>query len=310
MIRGKWQPGHYVFIGSDSITEKYILNNFKGVQKAFQWKDLEPEKGRYDFSAIKRDLDYLGKHGKYLVIQLQYKGFGKGQSIIPAYVQGEKYCGSPVNSPVGALNSVLWNQNVSGRIAELIRALGREFDSHPHLAAINLPETATGYRYSNPQLEAADEEFALFVSEHLRHSIYELSDSRLGRIDRIPRIDRSRIGRPGCLSGERRRNGCERSGARCLPVLFPAVREGAARRSCAVGKLFEFAEKTKRFAQRRKGADLQQVDYPLNVTDMAKKHNLDWNAYEASAVSMIKTYGPKRGTIRAAPMVELLCNVL
>jgi hypothetical protein len=121
------------------------------VQKAYQWKDLEPDKGRYDFNAIKQDLDFLAKHGKFLVIQLQYKGFGKGQSIIPAYVKGEEYGGSPVISPVGALNSVLWNQNVSGRIAELIRALGREFDSHPHLAAINLPETATGYRYNNPQ---------------------------------------------------------------------------------------------------------------------------------------------------------------
>jgi multiple sugar transport system substrate-binding protein len=48
-------------------------------------------------------------------------------------------------------------------------------------------------------------------------------------------------------------------------------------------------------------ADLQQVDYPLNVTDMAKKHNLDWNAFESSAVSMIKSYGPK-GELFALPL--------
>ncbi|MDQ1913445.1 hypothetical protein RAC89_23895 [Paenibacillus sp. GD4] len=176
MNQGNWQPGHYVFIGADRITEQYILDNFKGVQKAYQWKDLEPEKGQYDFTEVKKDLEFLGKHGKFLVIQLQYKGFTKGHSIIPAYVKGAEYGGSPLVSKVGALNSVVWNKNVRERIGELIRALGKEFDGNPFLAAINLPETATNYNFNNPQEGIEEYTHAKYV-ESLKYLMKSLREA-------------------------------------------------------------------------------------------------------------------------------------
>jgi hypothetical protein len=176
MRQVKWQPGHYVFVDAKNIADNDILEHFKGVQKLYNWKDLEPEEGRYDFSAIQKDLDFLGKNGKYLVIQLQYKSFGKGKTAIPAYVKGEKYGGTPLVSPVGALNPVIWNNNVRERLAALIRALGKELDTNPYLTAINLPETAVGYRYNTPQEGIEEYSQAKYV-ESLKYLMDSLRQS-------------------------------------------------------------------------------------------------------------------------------------
>jgi hypothetical protein len=145
------------------------------VQKAYQWKDLEPEKGQYDFTEIKHDLDLLGSHGKFLVIQLQYKGYTKGKSIFPDYAKGAEYGGSPFISKVGALNPVIWNKQVRERMGELIRALGKAFDGNPYLTAINLPETATNYHFDNPQegIEAYSHEKYVESLKYLMKSLRE-----------------------------------------------------------------------------------------------------------------------------------------
>jgi hypothetical protein len=48
----KWHPGHYVFVAHQAIRPEHILDHFRGVQRCYTWKALEPEQGRYDFSAI------------------------------------------------------------------------------------------------------------------------------------------------------------------------------------------------------------------------------------------------------------------
>ncbi|MDQ1913446.1 ABC transporter substrate-binding protein [Paenibacillus sp. GD4] len=48
-------------------------------------------------------------------------------------------------------------------------------------------------------------------------------------------------------------------------------------------------------------SDLLAVDFPLDVRDMSKKHNLDWNVYESTAQSMVKAYG-SNGEMYAVPM--------
>ena len=89
----KWHPGHYVLAGSGPISSDLLFEHFRGVQKRYTWSDLELAKGRYDFSEIRSDLALLESHGKQLVMQVQYKAFGKGQRRVPDYVQGPEYGG-------------------------------------------------------------------------------------------------------------------------------------------------------------------------------------------------------------------------
>ena len=84
-VAPKWHPGHYVFVGEKPIIADDILPHFQGVQKLYKWKLLEPEQGKYDFSLIKTDLALLKKSGKQLVIQVQYKAFGKDACSVPTY---------------------------------------------------------------------------------------------------------------------------------------------------------------------------------------------------------------------------------
>lgn len=138
----KWHPGHYVFVGHGKIGPEHLAQHFRGVQKCYAWNLLEPEHGRYDFSAVRSDLALLQRHGKRLVLQLQYKAFGKDGCYAPAYLRGPGYGGGVYRASSGSLNPVLWNAKVGERMDALSAALGRELDREPVLEAVVLPETA------------------------------------------------------------------------------------------------------------------------------------------------------------------------
>lgn len=138
----KWHPGHYIFINQSPLGPQHILEHFRGVQKCYSWKVLEPEPGRYDFSKIEADLAFLKQHGRQLVLQMQYKAFGKGARLTPADIQGPEYGGGVYRASSGSFDPVLWNAKVGQRMDALFAALGRRFDADPNLEAIVLPETA------------------------------------------------------------------------------------------------------------------------------------------------------------------------
>lgn len=138
----KWHPGHYVFVNAGKIGPEHILDHFRGVQKCYSWRLLEPEEGRYDFSAIRADLDFLRKHNKQLVLQMQYKAFGKDRTMSPAYLKGPEYGGGVYRASSGSFNPVQWNAKVAARMDALFAALGRALDGDPNLEAVVLPETA------------------------------------------------------------------------------------------------------------------------------------------------------------------------
>ncbi|MHB8898693.1 MAG: hypothetical protein ACYC6Y_08100 [Thermoguttaceae bacterium] len=138
----KWHPGHYVFVGQGAIQPEHLSEHFRGVQKLYTWSDMEPAEGRYDFSAIHRDLALLKPLGKQLVIQVQYKAFGKGQRRVPAYVEGPAYGGGVYLAGSGSFDPVLWNERVGRRMDALFAALGDEFDPEPGVEAVVLPETS------------------------------------------------------------------------------------------------------------------------------------------------------------------------
>lgn len=141
-IQPKWHPGHYILVADKTSKEKYLQGKFLGIQRKYNWKDLETGKGKYDFSDIRDDLAYLQKHGKRLVIQIQTKGFGQDVLSTPAYLKDKEYGGSLYRTATGSLNPVYWNPKVSKRIEALYAALGKEFDKEAYLEAVVIPETA------------------------------------------------------------------------------------------------------------------------------------------------------------------------
>lgn len=138
----KWHPGHYVFVGHGQIGPEHILGHFRGVQKCYAWDMLEPGPGRYDFSSVRADLALLQKHGKQLVLQLQYKAFGKDRCYVPADIRGPEFGGGVYRASSGSFNPVLWNAKVGERMDALSAALGSALDREPALEAVVLPETA------------------------------------------------------------------------------------------------------------------------------------------------------------------------
>ena len=160
----KWHPGHYVFIDHGPVTTEVLsLPQFRGVQKVFTWRELEPVEGRYDFSSIRATLDLVRRHHRQLVIQLTYKSFEKDIRAIPDYIQGPDYGGGVYRTTKGALNPVIWHERVLARFTALITALGREFDRDPNLEAVNLPETAPSANLiDNPQAGVAAYTEALY----------------------------------------------------------------------------------------------------------------------------------------------------
>lgn len=138
----KWHPGHYAFVQSSPLDERCLYDHFQGIQKLYTWRTLEPEKDRFDLSAIRSDLAFLGEHGKRLVIQVQTKAFGPGQNCCPTYLSGPDYGGGVYRTRWGSFNPVIWDERVNRRLNALYQQLGNEFDREPFLEAVIIPETA------------------------------------------------------------------------------------------------------------------------------------------------------------------------
>jgi len=114
----------------------------RGFQKLCYWEDMEPTRDNYDFSAIKRYLDYLHSMGKYLAIQLQFKVFTTKGNRVPDYIKTENFNGGNYYGVDGGMNIQLWNDSVMARVQALIKAMGDSLDNHPALALINLNESS------------------------------------------------------------------------------------------------------------------------------------------------------------------------
>lgn len=131
----------------DAIKDHPLLSNsrFAGAQIMYSWRNLEPEEGRYDFSEIKADVDYLAKHGKKLFIQLQDASFSPEYKPIPPYLLTDRYDGGVAgqfldNGEQEGWVAKRWNAPLQTRFAALLKALGQEFDGR--IEGINLQETA------------------------------------------------------------------------------------------------------------------------------------------------------------------------
>ena len=158
----KWHPGHYLLIYPEnkqsavqralyleSVIKKDLVNRpfLRGVQKQYFWNKLEPEKDRYDFSEIARDLAMLAKVNKQLVISFQERSFNTNEILAPDYLLTSEYGGGVYALMTGkGFNVNYWNSAVQERLVKLVQALGREFNHHPNLEAIHFEETSHSNR--------------------------------------------------------------------------------------------------------------------------------------------------------------------
>lgn len=146
-------PENWIFVGGDNPAEHLdILKrpDIEGAQVIHSWKSLEPEKGRYDFTRIDRDLALLNPLGKKLFLQIQDRFFFPEHRNVPDYiltdpiydgglVQQDDNAGEGKDKGSGWM-TIQWNPHVRDRFQKLLRALGERYDGK--VFGINLPETA------------------------------------------------------------------------------------------------------------------------------------------------------------------------
>ncbi|MBS1948219.1 MAG: hypothetical protein JST47_10670 [Bacteroidetes bacterium] len=142
---------HFVYFGKKRkliIGHPFLLHSiFIGAQIMYSWRELEPEKGKYDFSILKQDYEYLKNHSKKLFIQLQDATFNPKYKAVPDYLLTKEYNGGAAlqynddKKPEGWV-AKRWNKKVRERFQLLLLALGKEFDGK--IEGINLQETSIG----------------------------------------------------------------------------------------------------------------------------------------------------------------------
>ncbi|HWW02170.1 MAG TPA: hypothetical protein VNZ64_20890 [Candidatus Acidoferrum sp.] len=150
---------HYVFLNRDRgrISDSVFIETkaLEGAQLKYSCRELEPEKGAYDFSAVQHDLRILKEKGKRLFIQLQDSSFDPAMVNVPRYLtKEERYHGGADRQyriegndeqhavPEGWV-ARRWDPAVQDRFYKLLFALGKEFDGR--IEGINLPETAAEF---------------------------------------------------------------------------------------------------------------------------------------------------------------------
>ena len=147
------QPATFLYTTTSDLTkiDKDLSRpDIGGVQIVYNWKDLEPEKDNYDFSAIEKDLRLVTAMHKDLFIQVQDRFFTLKDKNVPNYLMKDsRYTGGIVpqydhpgeGKPVTmGWTTEQWNPNVQRRYQKLLQALAKQFDGRVY--GVNLPETA------------------------------------------------------------------------------------------------------------------------------------------------------------------------
>ena len=161
---------YFVYFARDreSITDHPFLSHamFKGAQIMYPWRELEPEKGKYDFSIIQQDYAYLKTFNKKLFITLQDVTFNFKRKAVPDYTLTAEYDGGAVmqfnnDGKPGGWVAKRWNKKVRERFAQLLHALGKAFDGK--IEGINLQETSIEVKDSS----FSDSDYVTGVKENM-----------------------------------------------------------------------------------------------------------------------------------------------
>lgn len=164
---------HFVYFSRDRelIHDHPMLEmpRIAGAQIMYSWRQLERQKGNYDFSIIREDYEYLKSRGKKLFVQFQDLTFNVKYKALPNYLLTQEYDGGAVSSPTdtgeeGGWKAKRWNPKVQERFALLMQALGAAFDGK--IEGINLQETAIGIPKDNDPSYTTDR-YAECIKENM-----------------------------------------------------------------------------------------------------------------------------------------------
>ncbi len=154
---------HYVFFGHqrEKIKEATTFLETKaleGAQITYSWRQLEPSKDEYDFSAIREDLVFLSGKGKRLFVQLQDVTFSEQWKGVPRYLLSDPVYnggadkqykvkdGNEEKAVVAGWAARRWDPGVQERFHKLLFTLGKEFDGR--IEGINFAESSVSFGHS------------------------------------------------------------------------------------------------------------------------------------------------------------------
>lgn len=163
-------PQLFLFLGKeDPAVYKSTLEDpyVSGAQIIYSWKQLEPQKGIYDFSKIEKDLTFLKKIHKKLFIQLQDRSFEPTTFYVPDYIREDTIYHDGVERQYDIPGEGLpittgwvarvWDPAVEERFKLLIQKLAIQFDGKVY--GINLPESAVDFDKKNPPKDFTFEKY-------------------------------------------------------------------------------------------------------------------------------------------------------
>jgi hypothetical protein len=162
------QPKNFVFFGRDRdrITDSTFAKNpdVAGAQLKYSWRELEPQRDRYDFTLVLNDIARLQSYGKRLFIQFQDVSFSEEVRFAPEYLLKDpafsggvarKYDSDSANDMDARFDGMVirrWDPVVLDRVAKLFAALGRAVDGK--IDGIAISETAVGFGQSGKHFPA------------------------------------------------------------------------------------------------------------------------------------------------------------
>ena len=137
----KFNKGHYVALMSYDDSTKMMAASMKpgvrGFLKRYDWRELEPTQGNYNFSEIQSDLIWCAANGMQLVVMIEDKSFRGGTNPAPVYLANYS-----VPNLGGGHTMLRWNPTVVTRFKALVAAMGAKFDSNKAFEGIATQETA------------------------------------------------------------------------------------------------------------------------------------------------------------------------
>ena len=151
-------PKHFIFFERERqrISEPSFLENeaITGAQLKYTWRELEPERDRYEIQPLLDDLAFLESHGKRLFVQLQDVSFSE-EVLVPDYLRTDSAFGGGVarkyeyegddesKAQFDGWVARRWDPAVRARFVRLLEVLGKRLDGR--IEGLNLPETSIGF---------------------------------------------------------------------------------------------------------------------------------------------------------------------
>ncbi|MBN1669633.1 MAG: hypothetical protein JXR37_01280 [Kiritimatiellae bacterium] len=151
----RWHPGHYMLLSRHDVKDADCIRgnpDFRGIMIRIYWRDVEKQKGVYDFHVIREALDYLRADPagpKYLLVMFMDRVFHRKQQPVPDDMCSPEYEGGwfyyekkteKRNKRVSYAR--LWHPKVNDRLIAVFRAMAREFNGHPNFEGVYTEESA------------------------------------------------------------------------------------------------------------------------------------------------------------------------